>query len=91
MSAIIAATEGRVAQKILAPIGLLAVRTLAALIHKMMDGVCALDALDILLTAVTVRIGKRPEAVLASLELIGRRLLHELEWGQQILISTADV
>ena len=80
-SALMAVTDGRIAGKLLSPTGLLAVRTLAALIHKMMDGVSAVEALDIILEAVSARIGERPEASLGSLELIGRRLLHVLEWA----------
>lgn len=38
-------------------------------------------ALDHILIAITTRIGQRPEASLGSFELIGRRLLHELEFG----------
>jgi hypothetical protein len=39
------------------------------------------QALDDILIVITTRIGQRPEASHGSLELIGRRLLHELEFG----------
>ena len=80
-SALMAVTDGRIAGKVLSPTGFLAVRTLAALVHKMTEGICAIEALDIILIAVSARIGERPEASLGSLELIGRRLVNELEWA----------
>ena len=54
------ASGGRVAPAILTPAGLAAVRALAALIHKLMDGVPADEALSIILSRnVSVTVLKR--------------------------------
>ena len=75
------ASGGCVALAILAPAGLAAVRTLAALIHKLMNGVPADEALSIILEAIQERIGDRPETRLSSLEVIGRRVVNSVDWA----------
>lgn len=75
------ASAGRVAPVILTPAGLAAVRGLAALIHKLMNGVPADEALSIILGAIQERIGDHPETRLSSLEVIGRRVVHAVEWA----------
>ena len=75
------ASGGRVAPLIVTPAGLQAVRALAALIHKLMDGIDAGEALRLILSAVKTRIGDRPATRLSSLEVIGRRDVNALEPG----------
>ena len=75
------ATAGRVAPAILTPAGLAAVRALAALIHKLMNGVPADEALSIILEAIQKRIGDHPETRLSSLEVIGRRVVNAVDWA----------
>jgi hypothetical protein len=80
------ATEGRVAAEILAPVGLEAVRELAAAVGEACD-VEADEALDAVLDAMRARIGDRPGQRLNSLALIGTRMaaaIHDGESGAYV-------